>query len=330
MFDIIGKYNSATVYAKSVDRESYAQVLAMCNMEQLRNSKIRMMPDMHAAEGCTVGTSLTIDDTVNPSYVGGDIGCGMQVYRLSDDEIDFRQVDHCVRTFIPSGAAIHEKENPGIKQIPLKELYCYDTIRHDVIGRSFGTLGGGNHFIEIDKSMNGGYYLIIHSGSRRLGKDVAAYYEKAAYFAENGVSPDIAFKKKMRMGDVECKVPFRKCFLWGEYLQKCLHDMDIAVRYAQLSRKQMGQTLIDQLGLKVEDSFTTIHNYVDMQDKILRKGAVSAKDNELLIIPINMRDGSVLARGRGNPEWMPDLQRKRESPVELHCPPRRRQIDETL
>lgn len=303
MFDIIGKFNSATVYAKSVDSESYAQVLAMCNIEELKNSKIKMMPDMHAAEGCTIGTSITIADKINPSYVGSDIGCGMQVYKLSDSEIDFPLLDHCVRTYIPSGAAIHEKATVGIKQIPLNALYCYDTLQHDIIARSFGTLGGGNHFIEIDKSMNGYYYLIIHSGSRRLGKDVALYYQKAAYFAMNGISPPEAIKKRTRFSDIESKIQPGNCFLSGEYLEKYLHDMHIAVQYADLSRKQMGEKLIEQLGLKVEDSFTTIHNYVNMEDKILRKGAVSAKNNELLIIPINMRDGCLICKGKGNDEW---------------------------
>ena len=303
MFDIIGKYNSATVYAKTVDNESYAQVLAMCNIEELKDSKIKMMPDMHAAEGCTVGTSISITDRINPAYVGSDIGCGMQVYKLSDSEIDFQSFDRCVRTYIPSGAKIHEKATAGIKQIPLEDLYCYDTIQYDIVARSFGTLGGGNHFIEIDRSMDGYYYLIIHSGSRRLGKDVAQHHQKVAYFAANGVSPEDALKKKLKLGDVENKVPFGTCFLSGEYLERYMHDMDIAVQYAALSRKQMGDVLINQLGLTVEDSFTTIHNYVDTEDKVLRKGAVSAKESELLIIPINMRDGCLICKGKGNPEW---------------------------
>lgn len=303
MFDIIGKYNSATVYAKSVDSESYAQVLAMCNNEELKDSKIKMMPDMHAAEGCTIGTSITITDKINPSYVGSDIGCGMQVYKLSDSEIDFPLFDSCVRTYIPSGAAIHKKATAGINQIPLKELYCNNILQHDIVARSFGTLGGGNHFIEIDKSIDGYNYLIIHSGSRRLGKDVATYYQNTAYFVMNGISPEEALKKRIRFSDIESRVQVGNCFLSGEYLEKYLHDMHIAVQYAALSRKQMGETLINHLDLKVEDSFTTIHNYVNMEDKILRKGAVSAKNNELLIIPINMRDGCLICKGKGNAEW---------------------------
>ncbi len=303
MFDIVGKYNSATVYAKSVDNESYSQVLAMCNVEELKNCKIKMMPDMHAAEGCTIGTSITISDKVNPSYVGSDIGCGMQVYKLSDSEIDFSLLDRCIRTYIPSGTAIYEKATIGIKQLPLKDLYCYDAIQYDIVSRSFGTLGGGNHFIEIDKSVDGAYYLVIHSGSRRLGKDVALYYRKAAFFAMNGFSPEYALKKRIKIRDVKSRVKLGNCFLSGEYLEKYLHDMHIAVQYAELSRKQMGEILINQLDLKVEDSFTTIHNYINTEDKILRKGAVSAKKDELLIIPINMRDGCLICKGKGNPEW---------------------------
>lgn len=195
MFDIIGKYNSATIYAKTVDNESYAQVLAICNIEELKDSKIKMMPDMHATEGCTVGTSMTVGEKINPSYVGSDIGCGMQVYKLSNSEIVFL-LDRCIRTNIPSGAVIHEKATAGIKPIPLEKLYCYNEIQYDIVVRSFGRLGGGNHFIEVDKGVDGYHHLIIHSGSRRLGKDVAQYHQKVAFFDMNGISPEEAFRKK--------------------------------------------------------------------------------------------------------------------------------------
>lgn len=303
MFDIIGKYNSATVYAKSVDNESYSQVLAMCNIEELGDCKIRMMPDMHAAEGCTVGTSIAFTDRINPSYVGSDIGCGMQVYRLADKEIDFDLFDRCVRSLIPSGAVIHTRATAGIKQIPLGSLYCRDAIREDIVARSFGTLGGGNHFIEIDKGIDGCFYLVIHSGSRRLGKDVALYHMAAAFFAANGISPEEAFKRRMRFREVNSRFQPGSCFLSGEHLEKYLHDMNIAVLYAELSRKQMGEALIEAMGLTVVDSFITIHNYIDTDARVLRKGAVSAQNGELLIIPINMRDGSLICRGKGNAEW---------------------------
>lgn len=303
MFDIVGKYNSATVYAKSVDSDSYAQVLAMCNIEQLRNSSIRMMPDMHAAEGCTVGTSMTVADQVNPSYVGSDIGCGMQVYKLKCDKINFAELDNCIRCLVPSGAKIHDRTPAGVKQVPLEQLYCYGAVHHDIVNRSFGTLGGGNHFIEIDKGMDGSLYLVIHSGSRRLGKDVARYYQKAAFFAACGLSPDECFKKKMRLTDIKSHIRAESCFLEGVYLEKYLHDMDITVQYAALSREQMGRVILGELGIEVLDSFRTIHNYIDTENMVLRKGAVSAKADETLIIPINMRDGSLICKGKGNPDW---------------------------
>lgn len=303
MFEIIGKHNKAAVYAKSVDDESYSQVLSMCNTEELAGSRIRMMPDMHAAEGCTVGTSMTVADSVNPSYVGSDIGCGMQVYKIGGADMDFAELDSCIRTYIPSGAAVRERSASEIKQVPLKELHCLSALRTDTVKRSFGTLGGGNHFIEIDRSIDGYYYLVIHSGSRRLGKDIALYYQKTAYFASHGILPEEAFRKKLRISDVKSRVRLNDCFLTGEYKEKYLHDMQIAVEYAELSRKHMGETLIDKLHLKVEDSFTTIHNYIDLADGVLRKGAVSAKKDETLIIPINMRDGSLICKGKGNPDW---------------------------
>ena len=303
MYDIIGKYNKATVYALSIDAESYAQVLRMCNIEELLGSSIKMMPDMHASEGCTVGTSMTVGDKVNPSYVGSDIGCGMQVYRLKERNIDFAALDSAIRELIPSGASIHTRAVSAIKQVPLKELNCYGALRHETVLRSIGTLGGGNHFIEVDRGSEGELYLVIHSGSRRLGKDVARYYQKAAFFLAHGITPEEAFKKKISVSDIQSKTVPQKCFLSGEYKERYLHDMNIAVKYAEVSRKYMGQTLISKLGLSIEEDFTTVHNYIDVVHGILRKGAVSAQKDEMLIIPINMRDGSLLCRGKGNPEW---------------------------
>jgi RNA-splicing ligase RtcB len=275
----------------------------MCNVEELKGSVIRMMPDMHASAGCTVGTSMTVGDKVNPAYVGSDIGCGMQVYKLKETEIDFAKLDNVIRTLIPSGAAIYPRSNPAIKQVPLEGLYCYPTLRHDVVMRSIGTLGGGNHFIEVDRSMDGNLYLVIHSGSRRLGKDVALYHQKMAFFAVHGITPEEVAKKKMKITDIKTRILPQHCFLSGENKERYLHDMNIAVKYAELSRKNMGDIIVSQLGLTVEDSFTTVHNYIDTQYGILRKGAVSAQKDETLIIPINMRDGSLICRGKGNPEW---------------------------
>ena len=303
MYDVIGKYNRATIYAQTVDSESYAQVLQMCNVPELEGSTIKMMPDMHASAGCTVGTSMTVGDKINPAYVGSDIGCGMQVYRLKETEIDFAALDDAIRAYVPSGAAIYPRSNPVIKQIPLEELYCYPTLRHDTVVRSIGTLGGGNHFIEVDRCMDGSLCLVIHSGSRRLGKDVALYHQKMAFFAHHGISAEEVARKKLKITDIKTHVLAQNCFLSGEGKERYLHDMNIAVKYAEVSRKNMGEILISRLGLNVTDSFTTVHNYIDTEHGILRKGAVSAQEGETLIIPINMRDGSLICRGKGNPEW---------------------------
>lgn len=303
MFEIIGKYNRATVYAATVDNEAYAQVLRMCNREELRDSRIRMMPDMHAAEGCTVGTSMTVGDRVNPAYVGGDIGCGMQVYRLDTPSVDLPRLDEAIRGCVPSGAAIFPSPNGAVHRVPLEKLRCYESISHQLVSRSFGTLGGGNHFIELEQGLDGALYLVIHSGSRRLGRDVALYHQAAAFFATLGMDEDEVRRKRLKPADIKTTLHPEDCFLSGYLLENYLHDMDIAVAYASESRRRMGEVILERLGITAADSFETIHNYVDTKARVLRKGAVSAQKGERLLIPINMKDGSLLCEGRGNPDW---------------------------
>lgn len=304
MFEIIGKYNRAQVYANQIDQTSYAQVLQMCNLEALKDSRIRMMPDMHASEGCTVGTSLTITDRANPSHVGGDIGCGMQVYVLNDKELDLAKLDEVIRERVPSGGKIHAKANPAMKQLPMEALYCFSSVRQLTVAQSLGTLGGGNHFIEVDRDLDGRLYLVIHSGSRRLGRDVAGFYQNVAFFDANGISQEEVRRKKLRPTDIRNSLVKKdQCFLTGESLALYFNDMNIAVDYAKLSRRLMAETLIEALDLDVLETFATVHNYIDTEHRILRKGAVSAQKGERLIIPINMRDGSLICIGRGNEEW---------------------------
>ena len=303
MFEVAGKFNKATVYANTVDSASYAQVLRMCNMEELKDSRIAMMPDMHAAEGCTVGTSMTVDDRVNPAFVGGDIGCGMQIFKLKEKEIDLPALDACIRQKVPSGARIHERSVSAVKDLSLEELGCYEYLRHDTVLRSFGTLGGGNHFIEVGRGTDEALYLIIHSGSRRLGRDVALYHQVQAFFECHGIDSGEARRKKLRVSDIKSSRSPEECFLSGENLARYLHDMDIAVDYAAKSRISMGEVIINSLGLSEEDRFATIHNYIDTKAKVLRKGAVSAQMGERLLIPINMKDGSLLCVGKGNEKW---------------------------
>ena len=301
MFPIRGKYNTAIVYAGRTDQESVAQVLEMCNTPYLAESRIRMMPDMHAAEGCTVGTSMTITGKANPAWVGGDIGCGMQVYKLAEHEIDFAALDAVIRSEIPSGAAIFPGENKAVRQLHLSDLICGEWTRQKIVAASLGTLGGGNHFIEVDRDTDGALYLVIHSGSRRLGRDVAAYWQNEAFCQVNGFDPKLFAKKKVDISKAAIRKPLS--YLEGEALEGYLHDMNIAVRYAIRSRELMGETIMSALHLTAVESFTTIHNYIDTKHGILRKGAVSAQADEILIIPINMRDGSLICRGKGNPEW---------------------------
>lgn len=303
MFEIVGKYNQATIYAATVDSEAYAQVLRMCNREELGDCRIRMMPDMHAAEGCTVGTSMTVGDRVNPAYVGGDIGCGMQVYRLDAPSVDFAALDEAIRERVPSGAAIFPSPNSAVHRVPLEDLSCYESISHLPISRSFGTLGGGNHFIELEQGLDGSLYLVIHSGSRRLGRDVALYHQSAAFFATLGMDEGEVRRKRLKPADIKTTVRPEDCFLSGYLLENYLHDMDIAVAYASENRRRMGEVILDRLGITPSDSFETIHNYIDTKARILRKGAVSARKGERLLIPINMKDGSLLCEGLGNPDW---------------------------
>lgn len=303
MYDVIGRYNTAKIFATVVDGESYSQVLRMCNNASLAESKIRMMPDMHAAEGCTVGTSMTVGGSVNPSYIGSDIGCGMQVYRFKGCDLDLARFDKTVRELIPSGASVFEKANTRLGKIPLDSLFSRGSIDVSGVGRSLGTLGGGNHFIEIDESSDGSYFLVIHSGSRLLGKQVAAYHQSVAFFTSHGITPEEAAKRRLRPSDINGETQVDECFLSGVYMERYLNDMDIAVGFADQNRKDIGETLIERMGLDVIEEFSTIHNYIDTKVRVLRKGAVSAAFGEKLLIPINMRDGSLVCLGKGNEDW---------------------------
>ena len=303
MYDVIGKHNTAKIFAGLVDNESYAQVLKMCNDPMLSSSKIRMMPDMHAAEGCTVGTSMTVADFVNPSYIGSDIGCGMQVYKFKKRSLDLALFDRIVRDFVPSGASLYQSSNERIKKVEIDDLVCRDVINAGTVSRSLGTLGGGNHFIEIDEGSDDSCYLIIHSGSRLLGKEVASYHQKCAFFTSNGISPEDAFRRGIKPHNINSDHSLEESFLSGVYMEHYLHDMNIAISFAEESRKDIGEMLAAKMGLDVLEEFSTIHNYIDTKYGVLRKGAVSAREGEKLIIPINMRDGSLICLGKGNEDW---------------------------
>lgn len=320
MLEIRGKYNTAKIFTDVVDESSIAQVLLLCNQEFTEGSRIRLMPDIHAGAGCTVGTTMTITDRVVPNLVGVDIGCGMETVRLEEKELDLEALDRLIYARIPSGFSIREKAHSYAARVDLKALYCYDSINALRAEKSIGTLGGGNHFIEADRDEAGNLYLVVHSGSRHLGLEVANYYQKAGYEALNQSGPmDVqaliaSLKAQGREKQIESAVktlrntkrtaiPRELAYVEGELFAQYIHDMQIVQRFAMLNRQAMMDEMVRGMGLHIAEQFTTIHNYIDTESMILRKGAVSAKAGERLLIPINMRDGSLICIGKGNEDW---------------------------
>jgi len=320
MFEIKGKVNTAVCYATVVEETAIEQIRRMCDYEFTKGSRIRIMPDVHAGKGCTIGTTMTIVDKAVPNIVGVDIGCGMYTVALGTDDIDFAKLDEAAH-YIPSGMHIWEGRQ---ERFDLQELRCYRSLKNTKwLERSIGTLGGGNHFIEVDAASDGGKYLVIHSGSRNLGKQVAELYQQLAidlnkgketYFQqrdeiirtykEQGRRKEIqAALEKISWNKRETTIPEDLCFLYGSYLEDYLHDVEICQRFAKRNREKMAEIILERTGMSGGEAFHTIHNYIDTDEMILRKGAIAAHKGEKVLIPINMRDGSVLAVGRGNPEW---------------------------
>lgn len=322
MTEIKGKINTAVCYAKVIETEAIEQIRRMCNYDLTAGSKIRIMPDVHAGSGCTIGTTMTVTDKVCPNIVGVDIGCGMHTVKLANRELDFEKIDAACHS-IPSGVSVWDTRQ---EIFDLSELRCYHAL-HDMerLECSLGTLGGGNHFIEIDKASDGTYYLIIHSGSRSLGKQVAEYYQTCAVELHCGKEEYLRQKdeiihnyKKLRKQskipaalnrlkkEYESRrpdVPEDICWLYGQSLEDYLHDVEICQRFARHSREKMAKIILERTGMKALEAFHTIHNYIDTKEMILRKGAIAAHAGEKVLIPINMRDGSVIAIGKGNSEW---------------------------
>ena len=298
MLTVKGTHNEAVVFTDRLDSSAEGLLKAACNAEYLADCKIRIMPDVHAGKGCTIGTTMTIHDKVVPNMVGVDIGCGMETVKLKEKRIDFTKLDSVIRKFIPFGREIREiraegKEHTFAQDIDLTKLRC-DKHGVERAYRSIGTLGGGNHFIEVDKDDEGHLYLVIHSGSRHLGVEVANFYQDAGY--RNLVSAD---KAAIRAQTISHDMAYVSGTLFDDYI----HDMKLTQQFAVLNRKAMVQAILKKMKLTPVEAFTTIHNYIDTNAMILRKGAVSARKGEPLLIPINMRDGSLLCVGKGNDEW---------------------------
>lgn len=329
---IKGKYNEAEIYTDNVDSQTISQVINLCNQKAFKDSNIKIMPDCHVGKGCTIGTTMTIADKIVPGLVGVDIGCGVAGIKISDN-LDLNKLDNIIREYIPHGFSVHsssrEKILKDVFKIDLSSIKC--EVSKDRAFLSVGTLGGGNHFIEVDKNSEGEHYLIVHTGSRNLGKQIAEYYQNQAIkHCEKKYGRDLSshivieltaqgkkhlIEEALRAHKDANKKPDNDlCYIEGQLMEDYLHDMGIAQKYAAANRIVIIADILYHY-YEVKESFSVyckeisnkiiecIHNYIDIENKILRKGAISAYEDELVLIPINMRDGIILGSGKGNSEW---------------------------
>jgi len=320
MLSVIGKYNIAICYTNELESASLEQIKSVCDREEFTDCKIRIMPDVHAGMGCTIGTTMTITDKIVPGMVGVDIGCGMETVKLAEKDIDYAALDKLIRKEIPSGRDVRKNHHPLNEAIDLTQLKIADEVKLERARRSIGTLGGGNHFIEVGRGEGGDLYLVVHSGSRHLGNEIAKYYQDEAYrtlcgnskmqtkelitaLKEGGRSKEISQTIKELSRRTNHGYPKDLSYVSGALFDDYIHDMKITQHFATLNRKAMVDVILRGMGLTEVEHFTTIHNYIDTDTMILRKGAVSAKSGEKLLIPINMRDGSLVCIGKGNDEW---------------------------
>ncbi len=322
MLEIKGKVNTAICYASVIEDEAIQQIQRMCDYEFTKGSQVRIMPDVHAGKGCTIGTTMTVIDKAVPNVVGVDIGCGMYTVNLGNIEIDFEKLDEACH-YVPSGMHVWQGRQ---ERFDLGRLRCYRALKDSKrLERSLGTLGGGNHFIEVDVALDGTKYLVIHTGSRNLGKQVADHYQKLAIDLHRGMDKYFqmrdeiirTYKEQGRRGEIQnalkqlantqvaksATMPEDLCYLYGKYFKDYLADVEICQQFAKRNRELIAEIILGKCGLTAKDAFHTIHNYIDTDEMILRKGAIAAHKGEKVLIPINMRDGSVLAVGKGNPEW---------------------------
>ena len=312
------------IFTNNIEPEAVNQVYNLVKQPAFENCKVRIMPDVHAGKGCVIGFTADLGDKVIPNIVGVDIGCGMLTVMLGNIDIDLESLDNAIRKRIPSGRNVHDGRN--VKFPDIQKLYCYRNLKDTKrLERSIGTLGGGNHFIEVDVDEDGGKYLVIHTGSRNLGKQVAEYYQDLAVEIMRG--KDVLYKKQKaliaeykatgRKSEIEkaikelhrkfnpnpLGIPKELAYLTGEYREMYLHDMKICQEFAIINRREIAGAILKEMNLKELGSFETIHNYIEFGSNIVRKGAISAKAGERVLIPINMRDGCIIGVGKGNPDW---------------------------
>lgn len=328
--EVKGKYNNAKIFTNNIDSTTISQIINLCNQKTFKDSQIRIMPDCHAGKGCTIGTTMTITDKVVPNLVGVDIGCGMatiDLHLVDLENIDLKKLDNVIRKYVPYGFNIHDRTREKILKekygLDLENLYCKDSVNIERAYKSVGTLGGGNHFIEINKTNEGKLYLTVHTGSRNLGKQIAEYYQKKAieYCSKkyNNTKEGTILLLKSQGRENELNEELKKikktkddlCYLEKNLMEDYLHDMHMAQRFAEINRIliiadiiynyndcEIGfRSVLDDVDEKIIEC---IHNFIEPTDKILRKGAISAYKDELVIIPINMRDGIILGKGKGN------------------------------
>ena len=319
-----GRYNSAKVFTNVLDENCIDQIKGLLDLEAFREAQVRIMPDCHAGSSCVIGFTADLGDKIIPNIVGVDIGCGMLTVELGKIDIDLPRLDQIIHDKVPCGRNVNEGRLMRFTE--LQYMRCYRELKDTkAIERAIGSLGGGNHFIEIDEDEDGCKYLVIHTGSRQLGKQVAEHYQKIARGLHTGWGPlwekeeviKREYKASGRRSEIQDALkelhrsfhqtapdmPLEYTFLSGKYTDDYLHDMRICQKYADENRKMIARLIIDNYGLEPLSEFTTVHNYIDHDNNIIRKGAVSAKEGEVLLIPINMRDGSLLCRGKGNPDW---------------------------
>lgn len=325
MMTIYGKYTNAIVYADILDDKTKEQIKLLVDQDFMKDLKVRIMADCHAGAGCVIGTTLEIKDKIVPNLVGVDIGCGMLCVNLGKIQIDFEELDNFIHNNIPAGMNVNEDITKA--NVVLEDLKCINKINKiTYLKKSLGSLGGGNHFIEIDVNSKDEYYLVIHTGSRNLGKQVAEIYQnKAIQYHEDrlfnkkeAINKVVTeYKKTGRQKEIKAEIqkisqmciqlsmPKELCYLEGSDFNDYMYDMEMCQKFATENRIEIARRITNHLGLNIDelDKFETIHNYINMNDKILRKGSISAYDNEIVLIPMNMRDGCIIAKGKSNSDY---------------------------
>ncbi len=298
MKEVSGKYTSAFIHTENIEDYAIAQIKQLCDQPAFEGSMIRIMPDIHPGKVGPIGFTAVLKEgsfdggplKIMPSVVGIDIGCGIKIARLKQKKIEFQKLDTVIRENIPSGFEIRKTLHRYSSDFDFDRLICGKHTRREMAERSIGTLGGGNHFIEIDRDDSGTLYVVIHTGSRHLGKEIATLYMDEAYrkLTEKGID-----------------VPYELSYLEGEDAERYIHDSVITQEYAALNRQAILDELVKNMKWKVDAEYDTVHNYVSREDGavIIRKGAASAKKDETVIIPVNMKDGILIGTGKGNTEW---------------------------